>query len=299
MFGFSNCTHEPDISKVSTIGFNEITSIVNIKCASCHGVSEFLIDSAKIIDDVLPYKPYSSKLFTIVTNTYSANFMPPLPNAPLDASQRQKIYFWILQGANPNSISIPYNPNDTLPVVNDLVSFVSDVLPIYVSNCSTTGCHDQITKKEGYDLTSYSGIRQGIVPNNINASKLYTIMNSSGEKRMPPAPQPLVSQAQKTIIQKWINEGAKNTNFTSNCDTTKFAFTDINQIIQSSCVGCHNSASAGGGIQLTSYNLVKVIADNGRLVAVITNNTMPKGYTLIDCKKTQIRKWVNAGSLNN
>jgi hypothetical protein len=54
---------------------------------------------------VEPFKPFNSELFKVVTNTYGENFMPPPPNAPLDKDQRTKLYLWILQGANPNSIS--------------------------------------------------------------------------------------------------------------------------------------------------------------------------------------------------
>lgn len=59
---------------------------------------------------VEPFKPFNSELFKVVTNTYSENFMPPSPNAPLDKDQRTKLYLWIMQGANPKSISSAGNP---------------------------------------------------------------------------------------------------------------------------------------------------------------------------------------------
>jgi uncharacterized membrane protein len=299
----TSCVHDADISSARKIAFSDIKSIVNNKCGSCHGIgkSNSLIDSAQIVNLVVPFKPFNSELYTIVTDTYSGNFMPPLPDAPLNNDQRTKIYLWILQGADTKyrysdstGVIIPPQP------VNDSVSFVSDILPIFVSNCSTTGCHDAITRREGYNLSSYSGLlARGIVPHNSASSRAYTALSGSGENLMPPPPRIAISATDKAIILKWINEGAKNTNFTNNCDTTKFTFTDINPIIQASCVGCHNAVSAGGGIQLTTYGLIKTIADNGRLLAVLTANTMPKGAPLGDCKKIQIRKWVTAGSLQN
>ena len=111
-FACWNCRHDPDISTAPQIGFNEIKSIISGKCASCHGVNAelFLIDSARIMSLIVPFKPYGSTLFNTVTNTYSENFMPPSPNTPLDKDQRTKLYLWIMQGANPKSISSAVNP---------------------------------------------------------------------------------------------------------------------------------------------------------------------------------------------
>ncbi|MFT3754107.1 MAG: hypothetical protein QM800_14935 [Paludibacter sp.] len=182
LFSSTSCVHDADISTAPKVPFRDVLSIVNNKCGSCHGASgaEYLIDSAEIMNLVVPNKPFSSKLYTTVTKTYSENFMPPPPDSPLDKEQRTKIYLWILQGANPG-----YNPNDSSVVItpgNDSVSFVSDVLPLFVSNCSTTGCHDAITHREGYNFSSYSGLlARGIVPYNSNASRAYTAMNASGE----------------------------------------------------------------------------------------------------------------------
>jgi mono/diheme cytochrome c family protein len=291
------CTHDPNFSSAPKIYFSEIQAIFNQQCASCHGIGgdQHLIDSAMLMSYVVPFEPLRSKLYMDVANI-GGRLMPQPPGVAIPIDQRTKIYLWILQGADPTS----KKSNGGINQPNDSVSFVSDVLPVFVSKCSTTGCHDAITRREGYNFSSYSGLlARGIVPYNSGASRAFTAMNSTGESFMPPSPNPAVTTREKALILKWINEGAKNTNFTNNCDTTKFTFTDVNQIIQSSCVGCHSGASAGGGIQLTTYALIKVIADNGRLIAVLTQNTMPKGAPLSDCKKKQIEKWVAAGSLNN
>lgn len=294
----TGCVHEPDISSSPKIYFSDVMAVFNAQCASCHGVgqNQHLIDSTKLMSYVVPFNPLKSKLYTVVSNL-GGIFMPPPPGIALNLEQRTILYLWILQGADPTS----KKGSGGIGTHNDSISFVSDILPVYVSKCSTTGCHDAITQGESYNFSSYADLlARGIVPYNSSASRAYTVLNNtSGENIMPPPPLPAVTSNEKALILKWINEGAKNTNFTVNCDTTKFTFTDINQIIQSSCVGCHIGSSAGGGIQLTSYALVKVIADNGRLVAVITLNTMPKGAPLTDCKKIQIQKWVAAGSPNN
>ncbi|NDP20157.1 MAG: hypothetical protein GZ091_03630 [Paludibacter sp.] len=110
--GSLSCKHDPDISTSPQIGFNEIKSIINNKCSSCHGVAGselFLIDSVRIMEFVVPFQPNSSLLFNTVTNTYSGNFMPPSPEVPLNKEQRTKLYMWIIQGANPKSISLSGN----------------------------------------------------------------------------------------------------------------------------------------------------------------------------------------------
>lgn len=110
--GCCGCRHDSDISTAPQIGFNDVKSIVSGKCSSCHrdGGESFLMDSTRIMSYVEPFEPFNSELFKVVTNTYGENFMPPSPNAPLDKDQRTKLYLWIIQGANPKSISSAVNP---------------------------------------------------------------------------------------------------------------------------------------------------------------------------------------------
>jgi len=184
------------------------------------------------------------------------------------------------------------------------VCFESSVLPIFISSCARSGCHDAITKEEGYVLDNYSNIvRKGIVPGNASESKLYKVLFASGEDRMPPdAP---LSQAQKDSIAAWINQGAKNTvNCNCACDPTSFTYAAIIQpIINNQCVGCHKPGSLSGNIDLSTYSLVKVQVNNGKLLGSITHDVgfspMPQGTKLSDCQITQVKNWINAGALNN
>jgi len=195
------------------------------------------------------------------------------------------------------------------PVVPGCVSdgdvcFESSVLPIFVSSCAISGCHDAETQEEELILDSYRNIvRKGIVPGNARESKLYKVLFQTGEDLMPPG-APL-SQAQKDSIAAWINQGAKNTtNCNCFCDTTKFAYESIVQpILATNCVGCHKTPAPGGNVDLSSYTLVKAQVDNGSLIGSITHTggfvPMPQGGKLSDCEITQIEKWVNAGVPNN
>ncbi|HEU5147014.1 MAG TPA: c-type cytochrome domain-containing protein [Chryseosolibacter sp.] len=184
------------------------------------------------------------------------------------------------------------------------VCFESSVLPIFLSSCSRTGCHNAETQEDGYILDTYSNIvRKGISPGNADESKLYRVLFEDGEDRMPPD-EPL-SKAQQDSIAAWINQGAKNTtDCNCFCDSTQYSYTaNIEPIINTYCVGCHKPGTPGGNIDLTGYNNVKMQAVNGKLWGSITHASgfqpMPQGGKLSDCQIRQIRNWIDAGVMNN
>lgn len=186
----------------------------------------------------------------------------------------------------------------------DTVYFANAIMPLLNASCAMAGCHDAISHAEGLNLTSYSGIMRIVSAGSANGSKLYSVINTTGSNRMPPPPKLAMTAAQKSTIQKWINQGAKN-NVCDACDTSNFKYsTAIQPLIQNKCVGCHNSASLGGGIDLSSYAAVKVVALNGKLFGSVNwsagFSAMPKGSAKSpDCEIQQIKKWVDAGSPNN
>jgi uncharacterized membrane protein len=197
-------------------------------------------------------------------------------------------------------------PNtSTTPCSPDTAYFVNDVMPIITSNCSMAGCHDNISAKEGVRLTSYNGVRAIVSPGNATGSDLYKEIIKASGGRMPPPPMPSLTASQKLIIQKWINQGAKNNACASRCDTTSFTFSGaIKPLMDNRCVGCHNPTNLGGNIDLSAYAAVKAVALNGKLLGSIKQqagySAMPKnGYKLSDCEITQVSKWIAAGTLNN
>lgn len=191
---------------------------------------------------------------------------------------------------------------------SNLVCFESEVLPIFVSSCAKSGCHDFVSRNEGYILDSYTNImKKGIKPGNAEDSKIYKVLIDDDEDdRMPKRPNPRLTTAQINLIKRWINEGAKNTtNCSSACDTTVFTYSQaVKPILETSCYGCHNSATTSAGINLTVYSGVRTIALNNRLMGAITHSAgykpMPlNGNKLSDCNIVKIRKWVQAGAAEN
>ena len=194
------------------------------------------------------------------------------------------------------------------------VCFQSEVLPIFQSNCTKSGCHDAASHQGGYVLNAYDSLFKkdgkvngnNIRPGDAANSVLYKILFETGSKKMPPLPNTDLTTVQKNLIARWINEGAKNTtNCNTSCDSTQFKFgANILPIFKNHCTGCHSGVDPASGIDLTTYANVLPSALNGLLYGVVAHlpgyNPMPKGLgKLSDCEIAQIRKWVQAGSQNN
>ena len=202
---------------------------------------------------------------------------------------------------------VPVTPVDTGTITSgtcspDSVYFNSVIFPLITSTCAMSGCHDAISHREGVNLTSYSLILNYVNKGNAGSSRLYKVIVGNGDNPMPPG-APWTS-AQLSKLQTWINQGANN-NTCNACDTTNFKYsTAIQPLIQNSCQGCHNPASLGGGIDLSTYAGVKASAATGKLYGSISWTTgyfaMPLGgVKMSSCQIAQVKKWIDAGSLNN
>ena len=177
---------------------------------------------------------------------------------------------------------------------NDSVCFNTQILPLITASCAQVGCHDANSRVEGLILNSYSGIM------NMGTKDLLKYIKLTSGKMMPPPPQPRMEQANIDIIQRWVNEGAKNRlcNPTS-CDTLNVKYTShIVPIMNTYCKGCHNSSNVGGGVNLDNYADVKTSTLTGKMICTITANgcaIMPKGGpALSTCNVRKIKIWASA-----
>jgi uncharacterized membrane protein len=304
-----SCRHEPDPNLLNdTICFDSQVLpifISNCTVSGCHNAGfESGLDFtnyASIANNVVAGDPYKSRIYKAISKPYNYNYMPPKNKYhALTEDQRKIIYLWIKQGALNTSCS----GTDTTQVIikNDSVCFTRDILPVISSSCALSNCHDNITAVEGLTLMNYAQIRSHVKPGYPNSSSIYNALLSSAEERMPPS-GPLTT-TQIYTINKWIKEGAKNSDCANDCDTSKYTYTnEIHVIIENSCLGCHNASNASFGIRLDSYDYIKAVGTSGDLVNVINKTNgkpqMPPSSPLIDCQKTQIQKWVNAGMPQN
>ncbi|MEO6443088.1 MAG: cytochrome c [Chitinophagales bacterium] len=200
---------------------------------------------------------------------------------------------------------------NTDPCDPDSVYFETDILPILISNCAKSGCHDAASHQDGVNLTSYEKVMStaDVEPFDLDGGKLYeAITDSDPDDRMPPPPNTSLTGDQVALIAKWIQQGALNITCNANgsgCDTSNVTYSGtVSSILQTYCVGCHGSAAPSGGIVLSQYNGVAAVALSGQLVGAITHSpgytAMPLGGNkLPSCEIEQITKWVNDGATNN
>lgn len=188
------------------------------------------------------------------------------------------------------------------------ICFETEVLPIFQSNCTQSGCHNSTDRTEGYVFDSYENIvSRGIVPGDYKKSEVYKAIVPLVGSSMPPSPYERLSDEQISTIALWIEEGAQNTtNCASNlCDTTAITFsTAIKPILQTYCYGCHAGSAPQGNINLSNYTGVKTTAQNGTLVGSIehTGNYSPmpqNANKLSTCTIEKFKIWVAAGAPNN
>jgi len=92
-----------------------------------------------------------------------------------------------------------------------------------------------------------------------------------------------------------------------NCDTTAAVnYTSTVKAILSNnnCMGCHSGAGASGGINLDTYTGIKTVAQNGKLYGSVARlpgfSAMPQGGNkMSNCDILKLKKWIDAGALNN
>ena len=191
----------------------------------------------------------------------------------------------------------------------DTAYFRQQVLPILLSNCAVSGCHDATSHQASVLMTDYASI---ISTGDVKAgrpadSKLWKMITETDPaRRMPKPPRSPLTQAQKDLISKWITQGARNnTCQASACDTVTTTFSgSVKTIINTNCIGCHGGALPQGGVNLSTYTGVKAKVDDGRLWGALNHlpgySPMPKGgFKLSDCEIAQFRKWITAGAPNN
>ena len=219
--------------------------------------------------------------------------------------------FTMIIGCKHDPFLVPENPIVVIPddsCDEDTVYFKNDILPLIVSNCATSGCHDQSSAQEGVVLVDYASIITSgeIKPGNPDGSELYeAITEDDPEKRMPPSPNAGLSVEQIQKIRTWIQQGALDNSCNSGCDTTNVTFSQqVWPTIQTNCTGCHSGANPGAGILLTDYQTVADAAASGRLYGSVAHlngySPMPKNTSkLDDCRITAIRIWIENNTPNN
>ncbi|MEZ4688545.1 MAG: c-type cytochrome domain-containing protein [Bacteroidia bacterium] len=200
--------------------------------------------------------------------------------------------------------------NNTTDCDTNLVYFEKEVLPILVSNCAKSGCHDEATAEEGVILNSYDNVMKEIKANDPGDSELFEVITESDpDKIMPPPPESPLTSAQIQLIRDWIEEGAKNLKCDStgggNCVTTNVSWAQfVKPTLDTWCVGCHNARGPSGGIVLETLANVRSVQSNNQFYGAISHQAgfsqMPQGQARLDqCTLDKIKSWIDDGMKDN
>jgi len=184
----------------------------------------------------------------------------------------------------------------------DTVYFINDVLPLVVSSCGTTGCHDNDSHRDGVILTDYASIIRtgGIKPGDPNDSEFIETLKDDGDDLMPPPPNDPWNSEQIEMMKQWIAQGAQNNACSDGCDTSNVTFYgQIWPMMETYCTGCHSTGSPGGGIVIAEYDDMVALAGNGSLMGSIRYEPgyakMPTNQPLSECNISLLQKWIDDG----
>ncbi len=193
------------------------------------------------------------------------------------------------------------------PCDPDVVYFQQDVLPLLVSSCGQTNCHDALSHEEGIVIESYASIMDHnglVVAGNAAESELIEVLFETGEDRMPPAPNAPLTDEQIAVLTDWIEQGALNLSCSS-CDTTAVTYSgSLVPLLTTGCVGCHSGASPDGGVDLTTHAHVTSAVSYSNLMGSIRHEPgavamPPAGSALNECEVRLFEIWIADGMPNN
>lgn len=176
--------------------------------------------------------------------------------------------------------------------------FQQEVLPIFVQNCTMSGCHNMPTDdNDEVVLTSYAGVT--------NNDYFDDIWDEIGDGDMPPDSMNQLTGEDIATLQAWLAQGAQNNSCEGGCQTGAVTYSGtIRPIIQDRCDGCHGGNNAQGGLDFTGWNDLNTVAADGRLAQAIQHQAgaepmPPSGPMLSQCRISQVLTWIQDGAPNN
>jgi len=195
---------------------------------------------------------------------------------------------------------------NTEPCEENVVYFENQVLPIFISNCAISGCHDAQSAEDGVVLIDFATISKKMKPGDPNDSEYYTILlDTQSDELMPRDPQTGIGYSlpadQISTIKTWIEQGVNN-NYCDDCDTTSYTYSGtIKPIVDQNCAtstACHGSGTQYG--DFTTYTGLKSRVDNQSIQKrAIVVQDMPPAAPMPDCELLLIKNWIDHGALNN
>jgi formate dehydrogenase gamma subunit len=198
------------------------------------------------------------------------------------------------------------------PEAVTVVTWQDGIADIFESECGA--CHNESTKLGDLDLSSYQTAIAGggsgsvIVPGDPAGSPLVALIESGNH------PGSLTTDEMERVNQ-WITDGALEEpvempeSVPSEPEPAPgVTWTDVADLFQAKCGACHSSATALGGLDVTSYQTTLEGGDSGP--AVVPGAPDDSGLVLLQAQGEhpgqfsadeleQIRQWIAAGAVEN
>jgi hypothetical protein len=135
-----------------------------------------------------------SDLWEVINETDPDKFMPPWPNAPLSAQEKQWIRDWIEQGAL---------NNECTTCDSSQFSFATNIWPIVQLHCQ--GCHSGANPDGDVLLENYNQIKSLA-----DDGRLMNVLHGANGSPLMPYNTLGLPQCYKDQFQHWVDAGAPN-----------------------------------------------------------------------------------------
>ncbi|MFP6762037.1 MAG: DUF1549 domain-containing protein, partial [Planctomycetaceae bacterium] len=149
---------------------------------------------------------------------------------------------------------IPDVPLSAAQPVSEPV-FEKDIRPIVVARCGK--CHSEKSRKGGLNLSNMAGLRKGgesgesVVDTALAESLLWTMIEAGD---MPPEGEPRLTAQEKSLIQHWIQTGARS----GAGQETVVTQHQVYPYLYTRCIVCHGARQQSGGLDLrTAASMLK------------------------------------------
>jgi len=198
---------------------SHIKKIMENKCNRCHGDGtakpKGQFDSRTVAailkggasgPGIVPGDPKKSPSWTEIEDKN----MPPKGEPQLTDEEKKLVLDWVKGGAKA-SAGTAAAPAPAPEAGATTLAYEKHVLPILQAKCAK--CHDAVQLKGGLNLTTLATLKKGgnngpaVVPGDLKKSELWAVVSTN---QMPPEGNPALTDAEKDILMKWIQMGAKD-----------------------------------------------------------------------------------------
>ncbi len=196
------------------------------------------------------------------------------------------------------------------------VSFETDVLPIFKTNC--VQCHGTEVKIKEMNLGTLEGVLKGsesgpvVIPGRLDESRLYKMVH---EGLMPPGGKTRLSEEQVAMIRTWIEEGGSSVSHVGTAGNTELTLQEIVPIVLLRCAVCHGLRRQEGGLDLHTREamlkggksgsaLVPGKPDESLIIQKIRSGEMPPKRRMLEvgvkpitaAETDKLAKWIAQGA---